>query len=295
MASANNKLHPNLPKLTSEEVSTAVTTLTDLPLKRDINQLLNNERLVIVGKLLRRFLSSTNSRAVPSKDVLHKAVSALLEPSAKKLSPAWKKDQLAQVMLEWIRQALLLTDMDDQTKLFVRVHGPAGSKRSLSHETVFLKGELEDGSVAGFSIASPQTPRGSSALSDSSPASSASAMTKAKPGFTPGNLSEEAKQFLHDLDEVANASAELALEDKLRTQRVLVDFSPDSSLEPPAALPRQRSDNRGRSNYGRHQRGDFVDLTAQPRRYVPPARQNRGPSPRDNRRPAYQQQRQPRY
>ena len=44
-----------------------------------------------------------------------------------------------------------------------------------------------------------------------------------KDAFDPENLSPEAKRFLNDLDEVAKASAELALDD--RTPRVPEDIS----------------------------------------------------------------------
>ena len=219
---------PPSPKLQHAQKSAAISALDSIPLKRSIRQLLSQVELRLIARLLREFLASANPKSPPASESLHLAVKALLSPTSKPLARKWKKDQLAQVLLEWITAARNLGAEDQQVTLFVEVHMLKGDKRTLMHNCIFLEEELEDGSIAGFSISSPAASKSSSdsppapaSASPATPASSASSLArKERLNFEPGSLSMGAREFLRDIDEVTRDEHELANNGEILTPRV---------------------------------------------------------------------------
>ena len=184
--------------LTPLQVRHAVSVLTALPLRRPEGKTLSHRNLEFAERLLRNYLNSPNTKSPPSKEVLFAAVKSLLDPDCPPLAVKWNKDQLAQVLVEWITTVLGM-EVDAQKDFFVRVHSKKGNAKDMEHETIFLKGTLDDGSPAGFSIYSPSMPQKSKKHKKQA------SRTCLDPPETPASASSSASidsQFLREIEDL---------------------------------------------------------------------------------------------
>ena len=137
------------------------------------------------------------------------AVSALLQ-SPGNVSSKWSKPQLAEVLMRWTKEALRLSPPSLQSRLFVQMKSFRGKRKNVDlSDAIFI--EEDDGSVAEFSIASPDAARQiSTPLSLSQrrvdfDLADGLSLTP-KPFQTPNSISTSASSFARRLDQVADLS-----------------------------------------------------------------------------------------
>ena len=127
--------------------------LEEFPTRRAGHAAFSAPELRAVLALLDAYVASTSKRTAPTKPQLTAAVISLLPPSANSLSSKWSKNQLAYAMRKWIVEAEALGPEHKQYDLFLEVRTSSADPKMLDHTVFILE---DDGSVATFSVASPQ-------------------------------------------------------------------------------------------------------------------------------------------
>ena len=151
----------------------AVNILLNLPAHRRQRLALSKQELKQVDKLLQDFIMSPARRTAPSKPQLTVAVNELLPSIDMHVSPKFNKPQLAAVLQRWVQEALLLDPTTDQNKLYVEIKSMKTKQREVDmFKAIYI--EEDDGSIATFSISSPEQTRKQKPTADTS---------KPSPGF----------------------------------------------------------------------------------------------------------------
>ena len=155
MSTMNDTAESQSPPVLSPDQD-AVQLLLALPSRRHQRQVLDQGELKQIGKLLTEFINSPARRTAPSKAQLTVAVNALLPSIEMHVSPKFNKPQLAAVLQRWVQEALLLAPSTDQNNLYVEIKSMKSNTRKVDlTKAIYI--EEDDGSVATFSISSPES------------------------------------------------------------------------------------------------------------------------------------------
>ena len=152
MSTATQTNRKQVPVLSNSQ--DALNILSSLAVRRHTKSVLDSDELKQVEALLQNFIKSPALRTAPSKNLLMAAVNALLPQGATLVSSKFNKPQLAAVLQRWVHEAELLAQPEMQNKLYIEIKLLTGSKRDIDlSQAIYI--EEDDGSVAAFSISSP--------------------------------------------------------------------------------------------------------------------------------------------
>ena len=194
----------------------AVSLLCEFPKRRAEHGEFSTQELRPVLALLDAYVASSSKRTAPTKSQLKAAVTSLLPPNSTALSSKWNKCQLAYATRKWIIEAEELDPAYKQRDLFLEVRTSATDPKALDPNVFILE---DDGSVAQFSVASPQPIGGSATRAiaggpaqtrSSNEAESQQDTRPASDLFSPSSIATSASSFVRHLNELVD-SAEPAL------------------------------------------------------------------------------------